>query len=108
MTTTTHKQKPESRLDLLRDEAAEIRRAVLANRKRATGQSFASFAVATSVTFVLFFIEALMHVQLGETDEIALGIPDKDKLLKMVLLILLFSFLSAVIVTIIKKLLGLN
>lgn len=104
----TDKKKQESRLELLRDEASEIRRAVLANKKRANTQSFAGFAVATSVTFVLFFIEALMHVQLGETDEIKLGIPDKDKLVKMVLLILLFSFLSAVIVTILKRFLGIN
>ena len=54
------------------------------------------------VTFVCFFIEALIHYNLGKDEKKFVWPPPKD-LCKLIVTILSFSFLSTVIIAFISK-----
>jgi hypothetical protein len=67
------------------------------------------FIVITFITFIIFFMEALIHFNIGKngehkpheyiqvTDQIKIHIPDKDEFLKIVKTVLFFSCVSGLL-----------
>ncbi len=67
------------------------------------------FIVITFITFIIFFMEALIHFNIGKngehkpheyiqvTDQIKIHIPDKDEFFKIVKTVLFFSCVSGLL-----------
>ena len=67
------------------------------------------FIIITFITFIIFFMEALIHFNIGKngehkqheyirvTDQIKIHIPDKDEFLKIVKTVLFFSCVSGLL-----------
>ena len=67
------------------------------------------FIVITFITFIIFFMEALIHFNIGKngdhkpheyiqvTDQIKIHIPDKDEFFKIVKTVLFFSTITGLL-----------
>jgi hypothetical protein len=67
------------------------------------------FIVITFITFIIFFMEALIHFNIGKngehkqheyirvTDQIKIHIPDKDEFFKIVKTVLFFSTMTGLL-----------
>lgn len=59
--------------------------------------------VTTSVTFCFFFVEALLHFNIGKTGRISLtSFPSNKEMLKIVFVVAFFSILSGFVATMIS------
>ena len=58
-----------------------------------------SVIVSTTVTFIFFFMEALIHYNLGKTGQLSISrFPRRGELVRLIFTIAFFSFLSAVVI----------
>jgi hypothetical protein len=73
------------------------------------------FILITFVTFIIFFMEALIHFNIGKngvnktheyirvSDDIKMHVPDKDEILEIVITVLIFSSISGLLSSYIIK-----
>ena len=66
--------------------------------------SFHIKVIAFFVTSFFFFIEALIHYNMGKNGKFSISIPNKKSICKILLIIFFFSFLSSGTVYIIELL----
>lgn len=67
------------------------------------------FIYITFITFIIFFVEALIHFNIGKnggnkthkyitvSDDIKIHVPDKDELFRICLIVLFFSSISGIL-----------
>lgn len=66
------------------------------------------FLLVTSVTFIFFFVEALLHYNIGKNGEVGFHFPTNGELTRIVVIVAIFSILSASTVAMINRALGIH
>lgn len=67
-------------------------------------------AVVTIVTFIVFFIEGLLHFNVGANDELKFEfyLPSLQQAMMIIVIVAFFSLLNGIVVSWILRLLGYN
>ena len=64
--------------------------------------------ISAIVTFITFFIEGLLHYNIGlnsknSLSNITIGLPNRSSLFYMIIVLMFFSFINAIVIDMIHK-----
>lgn len=77
-------------------------------KKRKQRLNMSEFLLILGVTFSFFFLEALIHYNIGKYGKIGISFPVGVELAELVLTMVVFSVLSAATISFLKKLLKMD